>query len=152
MEVYQAETGQLLFRRQGEAPPIYDVIQEQISAEVLAPGRYLYVCMLSRNKETLVTKKERFEIRLEMKNIKKLLNSIIFFGLYKHLTFKKLPNQHHCESIQLACPNPSIRTNLKPAPLIVLVNAEKLSSVSSSPNLPAVIRPNSISGNLSICE
>ena len=65
IEVYQAETGQLLFRREGEAPPIYEIIQEQISAEVLAPGRYLYVCKLSRNKETLVTRRERFEIRNE---------------------------------------------------------------------------------------
>ncbi|MBC8315453.1 MAG: hypothetical protein H8E51_08115 [Bacteroidetes bacterium] len=66
IEVYQGKTGRLLFRRIGEANPPHEIIQEQINAEVLKPGNYLYVCILRRNKEFLATNQERFEIRDEI--------------------------------------------------------------------------------------
>ena len=65
VEVYAGEAGNLLFRREGTAPPIYNVIQEKISATVLAPGVYIYIIKLKRKLITIASKKERFEIRDE---------------------------------------------------------------------------------------
>ena len=65
LEIYEFETGNLLFRRMGDASPGQIIIGEEISTHVLVPGSYIFIFKLKSRETTIASKKERFEIRNE---------------------------------------------------------------------------------------
>ena len=65
LEVYEFETGKLMFRRLGDVSSGQTIITEEITTQVLVPGGYLFSFKLKNGEVTLASKHERFEIRSE---------------------------------------------------------------------------------------
>lgn len=64
-EIYESATGNLFFRREGYALPGKNIIQEEVTTDALIPGGYVFNYTLQKEKETIASNQERFEIRGE---------------------------------------------------------------------------------------